>query len=160
MKKSTGEQSAPQPAERNLAATLSSPTGSCLADTYPLTTYSMKTSLSPMPQQDSQPALMQLGFLWGWNGNPTWTASGSALLAAEAVTVRAVPTPEAKRVGLSLGSHSSGSSGNFIPQHGTSKSSTLPGRVCNWLFHPALPLHQCLTPWTSAGYFSFQAWQE
>lgn len=77
---------------------------------------------------------------------PEQAASGSALLPAEAVTPRAVPTPEAKRVGQCLGSHSSGITGSFVPQHGTSKSSTLPGRVCNWLFHPALPLHQCLTP--------------
>lgn len=79
---------------------------------------------------------------------PKEAASCSALVAAEAVTPRAVPTPEAKRVGLCLGSHSSGTSSSFVPQHGTSKSSTLPGRVCNWLFHPALPLHQgcCQTP--------------
>lgn len=73
---------------------------------------------------------------------PKQGATGSALLAAEAVTPRAVPTPEAKRVGLCLGSHGSGTRGSFVPQHSTSKSSMLPGRVCNWLFHPALPLHQ------------------
>lgn len=61
----------------------------------------------PAPARFPVCSLTQLWFLWEteFSGNPTWTAPGSALLAAEAVTPRAVPTPEAKRVGLGSQGH-------------------------------------------------------